>query len=83
MIIGHGSLEELGILFKFGAGTMIWKYVTVTIKESNALIEESYHIPDNPVDPEYKLTQDILDAKYEPADLQKYVNACMHFTLTE
>ncbi len=44
-------------------------------------MEESYHIRDDPVDPEYDHIQQILDMKYELADLWKYIGACKHLML--
>ncbi len=46
-------------------------------------MEESYHIQDVSVDLEHNRVHDIMDAKYKPADLWKYIGMCTHLTLSE
>ncbi len=57
--------------------------ITVPMKNPDATIEESYHIRYVPVTSDYDRVHNIMDAKYEPADLRKYVRTCMHLTLNE
>ncbi len=53
MNLGNGLLKELGIILDFGAGTKIWLDISVLMKDLDASMEKSYHICNNPVDPEY------------------------------
>ncbi len=69
IIIGRDLLKELGILLDFGKEMMIWQDISIRMKDSNATMEESYHIQDASVAADYDYVRDIMDAKYEAADL--------------
>ncbi len=62
---------------------MIWHDISVPMKDWDASMEELYHIQDNPVDPEYNHVQNVLDTKFELADLWKYAGLCTHLMLSE
>ncbi len=73
MIIGRDLLKELGIVLDFSAETMIWHDVPVPVKDPDATVEESYYVRHDQSDPEYERVKHILDAKYDPADIRRYV----------
>ncbi len=53
------------------------------MKDPDATMEESYHIWDASVAANYDRVFDIMDAKYEAADLRKNVGTCTHLMLDE
>ncbi len=83
MIIGRDLLKELGMLLDFGTETMIWQDIMVPMKNPNVTMEESYHIWDASVPLEHDQVHNIMDAKYEQADLPKYIGTYTHLTLSE
>ncbi len=46
-------------------------------------MEESYHIQDASVTSDYDQVCNIMDVKYEPSDLWKYIGTCTHLMLDE
>ena len=83
MIIGRDLLKELGIVLDFSAETMIWHDVPVPMKDPDATMEESYYVRHDQSDPEYDRVKHILDAKYDPADIRRYVEECTHLSASE
>ena len=79
MIIGRDILEELGIDIKFSNNTMEWDDKVVPMKSIDAEVEDSFHAEDSEAmqDATDRIKQ-ILDAKYEPADLDEVVASCKH-----
>ena len=93
MILGCDIMSELGIMLNFKDQTMTWDNLTINMKdpeslpdlldpindifwgndlyESEALQEASAHL------------QNILNAKYTPADLNMVIQACRHLTEDE
>ena len=71
MIIGRDLLEFLGMDVRFSNLTVEWEGSSMPFKDLHASPLESYHIND-PVSVEERATRvkRILDAKYEPADLE-------------
>ena len=90
MIIGRDLMSQLGIILDFDKQIMMWDESTIKMKEyedlldinspinefywheeiyeSQALIDASSHL------------KKILDAKYEPADLDKIARNCDYLT---
>ena len=72
MIIGRDLLEDLGIDLKFSSQTVEWDDSELPFKESDAVPEIAYHIRDSPaLDDATERLKNILDAKYEAADLEQ------------
>ena len=78
MIIGRDLLSELGVEFSFKKGTMMWDGAEVHMKDSSM-----FNTPDNieeifnsePIS-EAERIQQIVNAKYCPADLDSVVKSC-------
>ena len=72
MIIGRDILGFLGINIKFSDHTVEWGQVTTLFKDADASQQEAYYVAedDNLADANERLKQ-ILDAKYEAADLDE------------
>ena len=72
MIIGRDILTDLGFKFDFTNQTVEWDGISIPMKDGDATEEESFFVPDpESVDDSADRLKKILDAKYEPADLQK------------
>ena len=79
MIIGRDLLEDLGIDIKFSSQTIEWDFAEIPMRPKESLLSDSYHINDSKlVQTELKQVAAIMDAKYEPADLDKLVDECKH-----
>jgi len=81
MIIGRDLLEPLGIDIKYSTRTMEWDGTAVPMKPQEASRRDSYHVNDSKsVDDATERIKKILDAKYEPADLNKVMqsDSCSH-----
>jgi len=77
MIIGRDLLEELGINIKFFTKTIVWQHCEIPMKGRKCMISDSYYINDpKPLAEEMDRIRKVLDAKYQPADLQKIVSEC-------
>ena len=84
MIMGRDLLDALGIDISFKEGTVTWDNMSVPMKSPDITEPESYTI--NESDALQKCEQrikSILDAKYEPADLEKIVSQCKHLNDNE
>ena len=85
MIIGRDLLTELGIEFSFKKGTMSWDGAEVHMKD-NALFDTSDNIEEifnsEPIS-EAERIQQIVDAKYCPADLEAEVKKCVELSSEE
>ena len=74
MIMGRDMLRELGIQINFSTELVTWDEVSIPMKPFNARIETNYHIDDSvAVKDATKKMKQILDAKYELANLDKIV----------
>jgi len=72
MIIGRDLLEFLQIDLRFSDQMVQWGERSIPFKEADASIRESYHIDeDGPLTDASDRIRQILDAKYEPADLDE------------
>ena len=93
MILGHDIMSELGITLDFKDQTMTWDDLTIHMKDPESLLDLLDPVNDffwNNDQYETEVLQEasihlqkILDAKYEPADLDVVVQACRHLTEDE
>jgi hypothetical protein len=90
MIIGCNLLEELGMDFLFSQGIMTWDNTSIPMRNSSWL--NASHIDDlenkifsmhNPATTEDECMQEILDAKYAPADIDNIATKCKYLTVKE
>jgi hypothetical protein len=81
MIIGNDLFESLKIDIKYSTSTIEWDGAEIPMKSRDATIEDSYYINDTPslVEAAERIKQ-ILDAKYEPANLEEICANCTHLT---
>jgi hypothetical protein len=81
MIIGNDLLESLKIDIKYSTSTIEWDGAEIPMKSRDATIEDSFYINDTPslVEAAERIKQ-ILDAKYEPANLEEICANCTHLT---
>ena len=79
MIMGRDLLRELGIEISFSTESVTWDDVSIPMKPFNARIETDYHIDDSvAVQDATKRMKQILDAKYESANLDEIVAQADH-----
>ena len=84
MIVGRDLLEELGIVIDFKRMQVIWDDAYVPMRQPDANIQTTYHVNDSKSLAEAtERVKKILDAKYEPADLQHEVSKCTHLSSEE
>lgn len=84
LIIGRDLMKELGIKIDFETDSVSWKNVVVPMKSVDATFETSYHVEDSDaIADATNRIQKILDAKYEPADINEIINDCTHLTEEE
>ena len=82
IIIGRDLLTELGIIIDFKNNVSIWDNAEVPMKERECTIDSAFHIPEEHLDTELDRVKRILDAKYEPADLEEVVDKCTHLDVS-
>ena len=76
MIIGRDMLNFLGIDIKFSNQTIEWDNHSMPFKQHDANPIEHYHIEDSDgLQSDLERIKGILDAKYEPADLEQVCSA--------
>jgi hypothetical protein len=81
MIIGNDLLERLKIDLKYSTATIEWDGAEIPMKSRDATIEDSYYIHDSPcLEEAAERIKRILDAKYEPANLDELTAKCTHLT---
>jgi hypothetical protein len=81
MIIGNDLLEYLKIDLKYSTSTIEWDNAEIPMRSRDATIEDSYHIQEAPhLEETVERIKRILDAKYEPANLEEVVAGCTHLT---
>jgi len=84
MIMGRDLLEELGIDISFKNMSITWDDVSIPMKNVDATAEEAYHVEDSEaIQDATERIKKILDAKYEPADLDEVVNSCSYLSEEE
>ena len=72
-------LTELGIKIDFSEMHVQWENAIVPMKSIDAKIEDSYHIDDgSSMQEATERMKKILDAKYEPANIDEVVEGCIH-----
>ena len=81
MIIGRDMLSDLGIKFDFTNHTMSWDDAVISMQPDTVEHPQSY-FADEPeaVHQAVERLRDILDAKYEKADLDEVVAQCDYLT---
>jgi hypothetical protein len=84
MIIGNDLLECLKIDLKYSTSTITWDGIEIPMKSRDATLEDSYFIHDSPCLAEAaERIKRILDAKYEPANLEEIVADHTHLSEEE
>jgi hypothetical protein len=79
VIIGRDIQLKLGLDVCFSSLEIRWDGAVTSMKNIDTTYEESYYIPDSDVaDEAVERIKQILDAKYEPADLDQLVQECTH-----
>ena len=84
IIIGQDLMQELDIMIDFARDICIWDRAELPMKSRDATSEEVFHInePDS-VANNIDHIKKILDAKYEPANLDKVVDRITYLNPTE
>ena len=84
MILGRDLLIELGIKLDFDDLTVQWKDTVIPMKSIDATRYDSFSAKDSEAmtDATDRMKR-ILDAKYEPADLDAVIEDCDHLTEEE
>jgi hypothetical protein len=84
IIIGRDILRQLGIILNFQQETIEWDDAVIPMKAEGAKLEESFFVPDSSsLDDATQRIKQILDAKYDAADLNQIVNKCLHLKSTQ
>ena len=84
MIVGRDLLEPLGIDIKYSSKAIEWDGISIPMKGQEASRKDSYHVEDSEkVIQSTERIKKILDAKYEPANLDKVVESHTHLTEEE
>jgi hypothetical protein len=84
MIIGNDLLEALKVDIKYSTMTIEWDGAEIPMRSKDMTIEELYLISNTPCLQEAaERIKQILDAKYEPANLNEIVKECIHLTPDE
>jgi hypothetical protein len=84
MIIGNDLLEYLKFDLKYSTATIEWDGAEIPMRSRDSTIEDSYLINDSPsLQEAVERIKKILDAKYEPANLDEIVDSCSHLTQIE
>jgi len=75
MIIGRDLLEFAGIDIRFSTQEVEWGEATMPFKPHDATPQDAYHVEDDPsLEDMTDRIKRILDAKYEPANLDEVVD---------
>jgi hypothetical protein len=80
MILGRDLLKELGIVIDFAEEMVTWDDMSTPVKPEDADAEQHYNISDSQQIDATMCIKNILDAKYEKADLDKIVTESDHLT---
>ena len=90
MILGCDIMTELGITLDFKDQTMTWDDLTINMKDPESLLDllnpvndffwNNDHYETEALQEASMCLQEILNSKYEPADLNVVVQACRHLT---
>jgi transposase InsO family protein len=84
MIIGRDILQGLGIKFDFTDLTIEWDGAIIPMRDADSMRNETFYIhePDSIVEATERI-KNILDAKYEKADLSQVVKEATHLSDAE
>ena len=81
MIIGNDLLESLKIDIKYSTSTIEWDDMEIPMRSRDVTSKDSYVINDTPcLQDASKRIKEILDAKYEPANLEEIAANCTNLT---
>ena len=90
MIIGRDLMHSLGINLLFDTAQIVWDNATVYMQPPNRLqgdwvdeLEQELLFAHDPDTTDAERIQQIIDAKYCPADLTKIVEECTHLSKDE
>ena len=84
MIIGRDLMTELGINIDFFNQKIKWQDAEIPMKLPNATITSDFYVQDNDiVESETNRIKQILDAKYEPANLEEIAEQSLHLSKEE
>lgn len=84
MIIGRDIMKDLEIDLLFSSQTITWDSAQIPFKNADATEQEAYHIDDpQAVSDAADRVKQILDAKYEKANLREVADNATHLTLDE
>ena len=84
MIIGTDLLEYLQINIKYSNSSIEWDTAEIPMRSRDATIEEAFHIQDTPcLEEASERIKQILDAKYEPANLDEITAECTNLNTEE
>ena len=73
MIIGRDLLQQLGMVIDFNTNTIQWNEAIVPMKNPDAQKQEAYIQDSESIDDATRRIKDIIEAKYEPANLEEVV----------
>ena len=90
MIIGRDLMHSLGINLLFDTAQITWDNASISMQPSLRLradwveeLEQEILFSQDPATTDAERIQNIIDAKYCPADLEQIVNECTHLTQPE
>ena len=84
MILGRDILTDLGIDILSSNNTVEWDDSQIPMKDADATFEEAYHLHDSDIaDEAMERIKGIIDAKYEPANLEEVVREANHLDSDE
>ena len=84
MIVGNDLLEDLKLDIKYSTATIEWDGAEVPMRSRDATEKDSYYINDTPcLEEAAERIKQILDAKYEPANLDEVVAEATHLSIDE
>ena len=84
MVLGRDLLHELGIKLSFDTKSVEWQNVSIPMKVPDCRVEQHMHIQDSrSIQDATNRIKQIIEAKYEPANLPNVVSECVHLQPTE
>ena len=83
MIIGRDILTKHGMSIDFNKGIMTWNQTIAPLKSPDSTVSEANVIDSPHVEDATTRIKNILDAKYEPANLDEIVSNCKNLTRDE
>ena len=84
IILGQDLMQELGLIIDYKTNTLKWDDATIAMKPVDAQPAELFEIPEGKALKEASnRLEDILAAKYAPANLEEVVETCKHLDSTE